>query len=232
MYGNKGRSIRTVRKTQEDTQLQLQLPIPKVGAYVEVQRQFPMFQRVQKSMSLVGGPCNFVAHTRSTSSSLKPKSCLLSGFAVAHNVSPPYEAGDERCLRSVGVLGLCERPGFIQESRLKATLAVSPLRCRVPSGTRCFHSLFRSGIGMKRRPASQGSFRARPTPASSHLLYISILEPIQVFPVFAGLLSRRRPVSKSHFFVQAAATSWLQSCSLFSSPSQPDPLFDQARDPS
>ena len=35
---------------------------------------------------------------------------------------------------SVGVLDLCERPGFIQESRLKATLAVSPSRCRVPSG--------------------------------------------------------------------------------------------------
>ena len=39
-----------------------------------------------------------------------------------------------------------------------------------------------------------------------------VLKPIQVFPVFAGLLSRR-PVSKSHFIVQASSLLQRPGCS-------------------
>ena len=61
----------------------------------------------------------------------------------------------------IHVLGLWKRAGFIQVSRLKATLAISPSRCRVPSSARCWHSLSARRDGATVRASGPLAERAR-----------------------------------------------------------------------
>ena len=82
--------------------------------------------------------CAFVVPSRSTG--------VLGSVKREFAVIVSFDCSALSVRQLIHVLGLWERAGYIQVSKLKATLAISPSRCRVPSSTRCWHSMLGSAL--------------------------------------------------------------------------------------